>query len=66
VFGDVHFGWLGNMLYFYDSNAKRHYIVEDPLLGQLNDAFVKDMGSQPPLKYPSPEKWHEILLILEK
>ena len=66
VFGDVHFGWLGSLLYLYDPNAKRYYVVEDPLLGQLAKAYFKAEGSQPPLVYPSPEKWREILLILEK
>src|SRR5437773_4809197 len=30
VFDDVHFGWLGSLLYLYDANAKRYYVVQDP------------------------------------
>ncbi len=63
VFDDVHFGWLGSLLYLYDANAKRYYVVQYPLLGQLAEAFFKAAGY--PFQNPSPEKWREILLILE-
>lgn len=63
--GDVHFGWLGRMLYVRDPETKRYYVVEDAVLAKMSKAFFEAQGDKPTLQYPSQEKWKEILTVLD-
>jgi hypothetical protein len=65
VLGGVHFGWLGRILYVWDPESKRYYVVEDSVLAHMSEVFFKAQGEKPPFHYPSREQWKEILAVLD-
>jgi hypothetical protein len=65
IANSIHFGWFGNQLYFHDRDSNLYFVVEDPVLERLNNAFFAVQGKQPPLRYPSEDEWREILQNLE-
>jgi len=65
VLGNVRFGWVPHMIYIHDPETKLYFVVDDPALAKMGEAFFKAEGAKPPLQYPSQDQWREILSVLE-
>ena len=64
-FDGVRFGWLRSSISLHERGKNRYYIVEDPILKEMEKAFVQAMGSTLPLHSPSAQEWEKILSILK-
>ena len=65
ILGKCRFGWLPGMLCARDPEAGVYYVVEDPKLAKMGEAFFKALGPAPPLRSPSSNEWRRILTALE-